>query len=84
MAEPQEPTEYPVQGVLGVIDITPHWPGILRWQIEAVASHSWDRGYTVPVITLIETALMLERTDPDELQRIIGEYNAKANVKVGA
>lgn len=54
------------------VTIEPHWPGMARWYVRALADHSFERG-TGPVASFMEIIRYLQQTDPAELDAIIKE-----------
>lgn len=55
--------------------IEPEWSNLIRWHGNALATHSFDYGAKAPIRAFIDMVRYLALTDPNELNRIMEEFN---------
>jgi hypothetical protein len=57
--------------------VEPEWGNTLRWWAQVLAEHGFEKGAMAPVTSFMEQVRYLHVTDPDRLERILKELQAK-------
>jgi hypothetical protein len=68
--------------VIEEIEITPEWSNVARWMAFAIAEHGFDNRSYQPVASLIEQVRYLCTADPEGLQKLIDDLNARGEKEV--
>jgi hypothetical protein len=62
----------------GMIELTPDYSNLLRSFAYQITQHSFAYGSVHPIISVIEMARYIDRTNPDELEEILVELRQHA------